>query len=252
VEQSVEKAERQRWVHLDGAFNFRDLGGYSAGDGITVWGSVFRSDALHHLSAEDVQRLTTLGIDRVIDLRSPEEIAAVGRGCLDDAGIECVWAPILQSTSGEAQGAPTSPDLAERYLWYLDVGRGAFVDAFEVLADSGRGAVAFHCTAGKDRTGVLAALLLASLGVGGDDIASDYALTSQALPSIIERLSRDPIHGASVAQAPPDRRVVSAGTMHRFLQLLSDRHGGASQWMETAGVSPASIDALRRKLWASS
>jgi protein-tyrosine phosphatase len=252
VAQSGEENGQRRWVQLDGAFNFRDLGGYVAGAGTTVWGSVFRSDALHHLSAEDVRRLSAIGIRQVIDLRSPEEIAAVGRGCLAEEGIDYVWAPVLQSTSGEAEGAPTSPDLAERYMWYLDVGRGAFVDAIEVLAESGPGAVVFHCTAGKDRTGVLAALLLATLGVSEDDIASDYALTGRALPSIIERLSRDPIHGAAVAQAPPDRRIVSADTMRRFLQLLSDRHGGAAPWMATAGVSSTSIDALRDRLWASS
>ncbi len=249
---TAEEGGPPRWVPLDGAFNFRDLGGYRAGDGATIrWGSVFRSDALHHLSAEDVQRLMALGIDRVIDLRSPEEVAAVGRGGLADQGIDYAWAPILQSTRGEAQAAPTSPDLAERYLWYLEVGQKAFVEAFEVLAEPGRGAVVFHCTAGKDRTGVLAALLLAALGVDGDDIASDYALTGRALPSIVERLARDPVHGAAVAQTPPERLIVSADTMRRFLQLLSDRHGGAAPWIESAGVSTAAIESLRDRLRSS-
>jgi Tyrosine phosphatase family len=98
---------------------------------------------------------------------------------------------------------------------------------------------------------VLAALLLAALGVDGDHIAFDYALTGRALPSIVERLARDPVHGAAVAQAPPERLIVSARTMHRFLQLLSDRHGGAAPWMESAGVPSAAIESLRGRLRSS-
>jgi protein-tyrosine phosphatase len=106
----------------------------------------------------------------------------------------------------------------------------------------------FHCTAGKDRTGVLAALLLAVMGVGDDDIVADYALTNLALPAIYERLARDPAYGEWMVQVPASRRVAQPATMHRFLRLLEREHGGARAWLEQAGVAPASLDALRTRL----
>ena len=128
------------------------------------------------------------------------------------------------------------------------MGRQALVDAIEALAEPGRGAVVFHCAAGKDRTGVLAALVLAMLDVGYDDIVADYALTNLALPSILDRLAADPLHGAAVAQIPADRRTVRPEAMRRFLQLLDDTYGGARSWAESAGLTPTCIDAVRVRL----
>jgi protein-tyrosine phosphatase len=248
VDQDTDRDTR-RWIALEGAFNFRDLGGYGTVDGGAVrWGSIFRSDALHHLSPEDLELVGALGVDRIIDLRSPDEIEAVGRGRLTDGPIAYLTAPIIPSATGEALAAPPGDDIAERYLWYLDVGRKGFVDAFEVLSRPGGGAVVFHCAAGKDRTGVVAALLLSLLGVTDDDIVADYALTNRALPMILERLAADPVHAESVAQMPASRRTVQPQTMRRFLQMLHDEHGGAQAWLEHAGVSSDSIDHLRSTL----
>lgn len=247
--QDIERVQSRRWVSLEGAFNFRDLGGYRTADGGWVrWESVFRSDALHHLSAADARALESLGIARIIDLRSPEEIAALGRGPLAESPIEYVTASVLSSLSGEALGAPPGDDIAVRYLWYLDIGREAVVAAFEAVAGVEQGAVVFHCAAGKDRTGVLAALLLSVLGVDKVDIAADYALSNQAMSAILERLSRDPLHAESVAQMPANRKIVQSQTMARFLELLDQTHGGAQAWLEAAGASQSSIAALRTRL----
>jgi protein-tyrosine phosphatase len=209
---------------------------------------VFRSDALHHLTAEGVRFVESLGVDRIIDLRSPGEIASIGRGAIGDGPFEYLTASVLPVTGGEIVGAPPGDDIAERYMWYLDVGREAFAATFEVLSETGRGGVVFHCTAGKDRTGVVAALLLAVLGVGADDIAADYALTERALASIFERLARDPQYATAMANIPASRRAVTSDTMARFLELLDQKHGGARTWLETAGVAPTSIDALCTRL----
>jgi protein-tyrosine phosphatase len=239
----------RRWVPLDGAFNFRDVGGYATTDGAGVrWGSVFRSDALQHLSPGDLRSIGALGIDRIIDLRSPEEIEAVGRGRLATGSPQYLTASIIPSGSGEALGAPPGDDIAERYLWYLEVGRAALVRAFEILSQPDRGAVVFHCAAGKDRTGVVAAMLLGVLGVSEDDIVADYDLTNRALPAILERLAADPVHGANMALMPASRRTVQPETMRRFLRLLQSHHGGAQTWLEQAGLAPASIQAMRTRL----
>lgn len=249
MESEIFPADDRRWVPLDGAFNFRDLGGYRTRDGGALrWGSVFRSDALQHLSAGDLRSVEALGVDRIIDLRSPEEIAAVGRGELALHPVEYVTASIIPSAGGEAVGAPEGDDIAERYLWYLDVGRDAFVEAFEVLAEPGRGAVVFHCAAGKDRTGVLAALLLSLLDVSEDDIVADYALTNRALPSILGRLALDPVHAENIAVMPASRRTVQPETMRRFLRRLDVEHGGARSWLDQAGVPAATTERLRTAL----
>ncbi len=246
---AAEDRDERRWVVLDGAFNFRDLGGYATRQGARVrWGSLYRSDALHHLSARDVEVLVGRGVNRVIDLRAPDEIAAVGRVQLSDGSFGYLNAPVIPSISGEALGAPPGSDIGERYLWYLEVGRQALVDAIESLAEPGGGAVVFHCAAGKDRTGVLAALVLAILDVAYEDIVADYTLTDRALPLILDRLARDPLHGASVAQMPADRRTVRPDVMRRFLQLLDDKYGGARRWAESAGVAPTCIDGIRTGL----
>jgi hypothetical protein len=187
-------------------------------------------------------------VDRVIDLRSPTEIASTGRGYLGEGQVEYMTASVIPTAGSEATGAPSSDNLAERYMWYLDVGGDAIAESFEILAASHGRAVVFHCAAGKDRTGVLAALLLEVLGVGDDDIVADYVLTDQALPSILARLAQDPVHGTAVSQIPDSRRMVRPEVMWGFLQLLDVRYGGARPWLEQAGVKPASIDALRSRL----
>jgi protein-tyrosine phosphatase len=237
-----------RWVALDGAHNFRDLGGYAAGSSWVAAGVIFRSDALQLLSPRDLAVLERHHVHRVIDLRSPAEVDQVGRGDLGDGRVTYFSASILPSESGEASAAPPVDDVAERYLWYLDVGREAIVASFEILAAPEGGAVAFHCAAGKDRTGVLAALVLGALGVAADDIAADYALTNLVLPAILERLGRDPVHGETVRRIPASRRVVDGEVMLRFLATLTRRHGGAAAWAEQAGVGPETLAALRTKL----
>jgi len=238
-----------RWVQLEGAYNFRDLGGYDTEpDGSVRWGRVYRSDALHHVSAGDVAALLEMGLERVIDLRSPAEVEHTGRGLLAESGVEYVDAPVIPELGGEASGAPPGNDTAARYMWYLEVGRGAFVETFSALAEPVEGATVFHCAAGKDRTGVVAAMLLSVLGVRAEDIARDYALTDLALPSILGRLADDPVHGPAIAALPPERRHVDPAVMSRFLGLIGEAHGGAEDWLVGAGLPAASVNSLRASL----
>ncbi len=238
-----------RWVGLEGAFNFRDLGGYPCEGGRrVVSGVLFRSDALHHLTAADIGAMAALGIRTVIDLRAPDEIERVGVGPIAHAGLGYLNAPVIPALSGEAGGAPPGTDVAERYLWYLDVGRQALVDAIEVIADADRSGVVFHCAAGKDRTGVLAALVLGILGVPGEEIVADYALTNRAMPSILARLSVDPVHAETVSRMDADRRSARPEVMRRFLELVEETYGGPADWALGAGVAPESLSAIRDRL----
>jgi protein-tyrosine phosphatase len=236
-----------RRLELEGASNFRDLGGYPARDGRqTRWGVVFRSDALHWLTASDLVALQEYDLRTVLDLRTYEEVARSGPGPLDRQGVGYFHLSVLDREGGESAGvpAPAGDDLAERYLWYLDVGKVALVEALATMADRRHHPVVFHCSAGKDRTGVLSALLLALLGVDHETIVQDYSLTAAAMDRIVARLRQDSRDAARLDAAPPSRLVIDPWTMTRFLQLLEEHHGGALAWSLGAGLDGEAVARL--------
>ncbi len=242
---------RERILPLAGASNFRDLGGYPTTDGgITRWGQLFRSDTLHELTEADVELLRAVGLASVIDLRTATELERSGRGLLGKEGMAYLHASVLREEGGEsvAVPAPSDDDQAERYLWYLDVGRRALADALTMVADPGNRPLVFHCAAGKDRTGVLAALILDILGVEHSVIVDDYVITATRLELILDRLRRDPVWGTSVAEIPPGRVLAEGTTMARFLDLLHERHGGARAWALGAGVPARSLHDMAAQL----
>ncbi len=225
-----------RLVSLTGAYNFRDLGGYPTTDGrYTSWNRLFRSDALHELTASDVSLLRDLGVSSVIDLRTPTEVERSGQGLLGHEPVQYMHLSVTQQEGGESTATPTQfhSDLADRYLWYLDVGAASLATALTTIADPAWSPLVFHCAAGKDRTGVLAALLLDILGVTRDAIVEDYALTGGQMPLIMDRLRRDPLVGSRVDDLPPHLFAVESRTMERFLELLYEQHGGGYPWART-------------------
>jgi hypothetical protein len=234
----------QRLLPLVGAYNFRDLGGYPAGDGrMTRWGRLFRSDTLHELNAADLEVLRDIGLASVIDLRTYDEVEQNGRGPLAGESLAYRHLSVIDRDGGESEAAPAPPgdDLAERYLWYLQVGRQALVDALALMAEESSFPLVFHCTAGKDRTGVLAALVLDILGVDPTVIAEDYVITAARLDLIVARLRRDPVHAARIEQIPQSRLRVEARTMEQFLALLHARFGGGLAWALAAGLPEETV-----------
>ncbi len=242
---------RERIVPLVGASNFRDLGGYLTGaGGVTRWGQLYRSDTLHELTEADVAVLRGIGLAGVIDLRTGIELERSGRGLLGRESLTFLHASVLQVEGGESIALPAPPegDPAERYLWYLEIGHGALAKALITIADPANRPLVFHCAAGKDRTGVLAALILDILGVEHATIVDDYVITASRLELILERLRRDPVWGGSAPKIPPERVTAEAATMGRFLELLYERHGGARAWALAAGVPPENLDAMAAQL----
>jgi hypothetical protein len=240
-----------RILPLVGAYNFRDLGGYPTEDGrLTRWGRLFRSDTLHELTLADLAVLRDLGLAGVIDLRTASELAHTGRGLLGDEPIRFLHASVLQEEGGESVGVPepAGDDQGERYLWYLDAGRQALIDALTMVAEDSSYPLVFHCTAGKDRTGVLAALVLDIVGVRHEIIVEDYALTGTRLELIRARLRRDPLYRDRLDQIPASRMGVEAASMERFLQGLHERHGDAASWARSAGMDAEAITQISRLL----
>jgi protein-tyrosine phosphatase len=225
----------ERLVELAGAFNFRDLGGYPTIEGrVTRWGRLFRSDSLHELTAGDVRTLKSMGLATVVDLRTPRELDRTGRGLLAGEPVAFAHLSVIREDGGEAVGAPAEPtgELSERYLWYLDHGREALAGALALVADPDHLPLVFHCAAGKDRTGVLAALVLDILGVDPAVIVADYVVTAERMELIIAAY----------------RFGVEAATMERFLDTLRQQFGGARGWAGAAGVDTTALDRMAELL----
>jgi len=174
-----------RRLTLAGCFNFRDLGGLPAAGGATVRpGRLFRSDALHRLTDDDVDALTGLGVRTLLDLRSEREVEESGVGPLREHGVRHRHLPLTADASGNERGFPNGP-MEELYVRFLDEGRPAIRAVFETLSEEETYPAVVHCAAGKDRTGIVVALVLRAVGVPDDEIVADYALTDECMPAMI-------------------------------------------------------------------
>jgi protein-tyrosine phosphatase len=237
-------------VDLEGLCNFRDLGGYAtAGGGVVRRGRVYRSDALHRMTAADVDTVRMLGLATVIDLRAPDEVAHVGTGLLDDLGAEYRNLPTrpVVLTAVVDDGPPESA--AEHYFGYLAEGRACFGGVVETLAEPRSVPAVFFCNAGKDRTGAVAAMVLGLLGVDDETVAADYARTQEVLAAIGAATSRDyPTDVKAWRNLSPDMRTARAETMLEFLELVRERVGGWSEYVCSLGVDPAAIAAMQTNL----
>ncbi|KJS61195.1 tyrosine-protein phosphatase [Streptomyces rubellomurinus] len=230
--------------------NFRDLGGYSAAEGRSVrWGLLYRTDSLGKLagSPADLDRFHALGVRTVIDLRYPWEIAAKGR-IPDFDGLDYHNLSIEHRPYDQAEISPDVDPwryLADRFGEVAEDGVQEIRQALDVITFA-EGPVAFHCAAGKDRTGLIAALLLTLLGVREDDIAADFALTERAT----ERFVADwhAAHPGRTLTWPGYGRAPEA-VIRLTLADLAARHGSVEAYLTgPLGITRPQIDALRARL----
>lgn len=239
----------ERLIRLDGALNFRDLGGYPTGDGRCVrWRRVFRSDALHGLSAADVGRVCAeLRVCDVIDLRSSAELHTDGRGLLADKAVRFHHVPLYdgEQTRREPEMIPVT--LADRYVLLAEYGAAAIARVVAIVAGTD-GAAVFHCAAGKDRTGIVSAVILGVLGVPDEIIAADYAATQENLTAIIERLLAAEGYRTVLEALPADTLHAKPGTMRELLRQLRARHGSLHGYLRSAGLAEEAFERLERGL----
>ena len=233
-------------IALSGALNFRDLGGYQTVDGRqTRYGRVFRSNSLQELTEVDVTVIRDkLGLTTVLDLRSPQEVENDGLGPLQHESLRYVNLPMLQEKK-DYEGGPIETGLVDRYFSYLDLAKDSIVKALETVATSQP--IVFHCAAGKDRTGVLAALVLGCLGVESETVVSDYA-AKQDRQELIGFLGRRPSYAERLKELPPSALDCEPETMRQFLDLIDDRYGGVRGWALRAGVGEATLQRLEETL----
>lgn len=259
----------RRFVPLRGCVNFRDLGGYPGLGGRRVQaGRLFRSDALQDLTPDDASILKDrLGLASIIDLRNTDEAARDGVGLLPGLGLDYAHFPLLDGrgfppiagrpADGETGPGPSRAEwgrrrsdivqrLTDTYLWILDNSGGALAAAVNAIAARLDRPLVFHCSAGKDRTGMVAALLLELLGVAPEIRAVDYLLTNLAVDGILRRTLK--VYPGAHDTADSIRAQPLA--FQQFQDRLRAEGGGAESYLRRYGVTDATLAQLRRELLA--
>ena len=245
--------DHRRVVPLFAVHNFRDMGGYPTADGrVTRWHRVFRADGLQRLTEGDLELLRPYHLRTVIDLRTIGEIEESGRFDVDQYPLNWVHLPIVDATwhfEGRKAEGNAHDFLVNAYLDMLRVGAARFNQALHLLAEPSVGPVVFHCAAGKDRTGLVAALALAAVGVPDEYIAADYGLTADGMartrlwaathrPAFLERMN----------SAPPGFMAALPSALLEVFDHVRRDHGSIDEYLATLGVTADVVTGLRANL----
>ena len=227
-----------RHIPLGQMYNLRDLGGYPVpGGGETAWERLLRGDNPEGLSQADLRWLLDRDITTVVDLRSGAEIRRKPDQLSTQPDVRYFHCPLL----AEGDGMPNLE---------ADVGRGYFrmLDGSDLVAQALRtvaaapGGVLFHCTAGKDRTGLLAALLLGLTGVERVSLLADYQVSETYLAGIIRQIK------AKVPTLPAFAGASKAEYLNECLDLLEETYGSILGYLQAIGLTAEELTALRGKL----
>ncbi len=219
--------------------NMRDLGGYACQGGITRYGTVLRSEQPCGLSDEEKSHLVTKGLTDVIDLRSDEECAEFPNSFAGHSAVT-LHRFNLKSDLGVI-GTSEDESMGALYEQTLDT-RGAMLTDILATVAASPGLVLIHCLAGKDRTGIVVALLLLSLGVAGQDVIADYQVSEVHLTVKNEHFL------ALFPEFPRYKLSSDAGNMKRMLGYLEQRYGGSAAYLKTQGFPEESLERLKRKM----
>ena len=225
----------ERVIAFERCFNVRDLGGYHSEDGRVVrWGRLFRGMTPEYMSAADVRRARDeLGIGAVLDLRRID--GGIGSGVLGREGVRLVVPFADARQHRELHTLPYEQVLARG----LDLNGAKIVEALEFLVGQSSAAL-FHCHTGKDRTGLLAAVILKLLGVSDDDVVEDFGLSAPAV-AIMQRegIPEIPVDAPAYARMAPEASWVKG-----VLSGLEAR-GGAVAYVRASGAGDTLVERLR-------
>jgi protein-tyrosine phosphatase len=257
----MSSVERERLIALDGALNWRDLGGYPTADGqVTRWDRVYRADGLDQLTDADLDVIADLGIKLVIDFRVDREVdenpsrlpdhPELRRQRLPIGGDEVEGRSVLETIKAGDLKTYTITEMAGVYERLLEESALNFGEVIIHAADPTNHPMVFHCTAGKDRTGLMAMLLLGALGVSDDNIVADYELTTRYRSN--KRLA---ILGPELEKAGVDIEAVrpfltaQAPVMAATIEALKARYGSIDGYLtHEAELDASTLAELRQVL----
>ncbi len=240
-----------RELNWEACYNVRDLGGLpTAQGGATRWGAIVRADLLGRLTPSGQQALIDYGVRTIIDLRSPQQASAEPSAFTTATGN--ADEPIYHNLPVEAyyphvgQLIRNAQSRAEVYGIVIDHYPANHVAVMRAIIQAPPGGVAIHCHAGKDRTGVIVALLLDLVGVAGELIAEDYAESQIRLWPLYEQI---------IAKLGDEAQVdfwlkptATPGMMFALLAHIQQRYGNSRGYLRWAGLSEAELEQLTFKL----
>lgn len=244
-----------RQIDFESVLNFRDIGGYRTRDGHTIaWRRLFRSGELRHMTGDDLTKLREeIGLASVIDLRSDFEIKHQGMGLLSEAGIKYYNVSFI-SDGGDREGdARRFKEFSNMGEFYVHLVRqkafgGRIVAALEIIAEPENHPLVFHCAAGKDRTGILAAVLLSVLDVDDEDIKNDYCLSGPYIEALINRLKSESRVVDDSMKLPDFFWKTVPESMALLLATFRQEYGSTSDYLKAQGAEPSLIGRLRTTL----
>lgn len=249
-------ADAQRVIPLQGAWNTRTFAGLQGSHGPIPASAFVRTSDLGRLTAADRDALAAAGVTLDIDLRTADEQAQSPDLLASDARFAYQRTSLMGTEKMDLQKMMTTfPDsLGAAYVQWLDHSQPQFKQVFQRIAAERDGTVLFHCTAGKDRTGIIAGLLLDLAGVSRADIVHNYAISAHYLEGqpkdsamnaqIMELIKQNPEIGRKMA----GMSGTAPENMAMFLAALHAQYGGAEGYLKSIGVSEAEIDQLKVRL----
>ena len=257
---NIEDEDHERRIVLDGTANFRDIGGYPTNRHNRVkWRKIFRSGHLASLTKNDHQVLNELGIQTICDFRSTEEIARQPNRLPENTSLQYLHLPIVNKTMEPTEAVTrimkgdtswfTQDFMMKAYIEKIDAFPDTWHHLFKCLAQQSSRPLVFHCTAGKDRTGVCAALILLSLGVSEKWVIHDHALSNiynaeqiQNIQDNLRKVGVDPEKLMGYLTAP--RTAIVAVIEH-----ITKKYGSARDYLiQKANVKMSWIEKLEEDM----
>lgn len=238
-----------KYIHipLEGAYNVRELGGYPINNGITSFNSFLRGDNLEEITVKDLKLLEKYGIKNILDLRGEIEIGDEVKIIRDNSNLKYKQISLFGDIEKAASEDITkmiveNPEefLIEIYIAALTEAKSAMKEVFDTIAKC-KGGILFHCTDGKDRTGIISALLLDLAGVKKSDIIANYQITHTYIkenPKVKEQAKQ---YSEGLTYSKPKY-------MANLLNYLEKNYNNTESYLENIGISKENIRKIKQKL----
>lgn len=236
----------ERRLAIAGTYNLRDLGGYALPGGTTRWRRVLRADGLHRLDADGIAEVKRLGVTTVIDLRRDEEMKNQPNPFRNENGVHYRNLSLFEALAPSSMAAGNA--LYDLYIQALASRGERIIEVMSAIADAPEGIVLFHCTAGKDRTGLIAALLLGLVGVDDATIIEDYSLTKALIAPAVEGFIADAESRGVDPEGFLPLLACEPETMADTLAHLARHHGSIPAYLERIGLDRSAARRLRARI----
>ena len=229
--------------------NARDLGGLRSTAGETAWRRVVRADNLNKLAFAGVAALVSYGVRTVIDLRDPRELEKFPNplAASPPEGVAFINVPLISEANWEAI---KDPALAEGYVTTARLSHANIASAIAAVADASPGGVVIHCHAGKERTGIVAALLLSLAGVADETVAEDWTASDPFLQPLYEEWLANETDPAIRARRAAGL-ITRAEHILEVLTYIRRSHGSLEEYLLAGGIRADQLDRVRRGLVSS-